>query len=440
MRFPKRKPGKMFFRFLCWRGKQEARALKKILLVGGEKESQEELIRNTFAGSYQLERRDTIADGLEVLNTDPDIAAVLIDRPDALEEVSELISFIGYRNSFVCAIPVLLLTDREHVEIDSVFLGGAALDCVEKPIVPVILRNRVECCIEMINSVSFMEFAEMLKVLPAYIYLKDENGRYVFSSQTWSNLDTGGDPDWSIRGKTDLEAQLDKDNARLAMKTDQELLQSGKGASYIIEEKLNGEDSYLQVIKEPVKRWDGRVGGIIALVSDVTEEERLRRELRKMSVTDNLTGLYNRCYYDEYIHSLKKASIFPLSILTADCDGLKSINDTCGHAAGDEYICMSVKLFRACLPQHSVMFRTGGDEFIIFLPDTTAEKAEEYIRSMREALPEYVISGHQLSISMGCSTMLSPGEDLSAHVKCSDDNMYRDKLEKKAARVRRRRS
>lgn len=82
-----------------------------------------------------------------------------------------MIDHVNYGNNYVFSIPILILTDHNSV-----------LN-VEKSI----------------SSVSFSEFARMLKALPANIYLKDALGRYVFSSQTWHHLDTEGDPEYFER-------------------------------------------------------------------------------------------------------------------------------------------------------------------------------------------------------------------------------------------------
>ncbi|MBR1752579.1 MAG: hypothetical protein IJ740_17200 [Ruminococcus sp.] len=85
-------------------------------------------------------------------------------------------------------LSVLFITDAEHLHEDIEYLGGAAVDIIQKPIEPKLLGNRIDNAEKLTNSVSFNEFARMLKVLPANIYLKDANGRYVFSSQTWHHL------------------------------------------------------------------------------------------------------------------------------------------------------------------------------------------------------------------------------------------------------------
>ena len=307
------------------------------------------------------------------------------------------------------------------------------VDLVLKPINPIILNTRLENAEKVISSVSFQEFAEMLKVLPANIYLKDSQGRYVFSSQTWHHLNTGNDPNWTIKGKTDMDIRKDKENAKKAMESDFRLLENKKGTSYVIEEKDQGQE-FLQIIKEPLFYEDGRVRGIIALINNVTEQELLRRELKSKSITDNLTGVYNRAYFEEYLQTLKDNIKYPLSVISADCDNLKMINDTYGHMVGDEYIRMSVTLMRTVMPDDCILFRTGGDEFVAFLQNTTNEEAGFYIEEMNRNARTYKLKGHHLSVSFGCATLKEGAGTIYDIITESDGNMYMDKKQKKNRR------
>ncbi len=408
--------------------------MKKVLLLCDEKALDVDSIRNALAGFCTLVTSPDAEKAVELLEADDTIIAALVDAPSRRSDVDRIIDYVTRRNGYIFAMPILMLSDRETAERDAAYLGGAVADCVGKPVVPAILRNRIERCVQMMNSVSFNEFSQMLKALPASIYLKDDKGRYVFSSQTWHHLDTGGDPNWTIRGKTDLDIRRDQDNARLAMESDERLLRTGKGISYIIEENEDGIQEFLQLIKEPLRDEKGRITGIIALINDVTDQELLRRELKRVSITDKLTGLFNRSFYEEYAQSVADQANYPLSILTLDCDGLKRINDTYGHMAGDKYILMTVDLMRGNLSEDSVLFRTGGDEFVAFLPNTPAARAAELVEQLQAAAPGFVLKGNPLSVSVGYSTLGSPSGRIEEYIKRSDDAMYRDKQRKKAAR------
>ena len=172
------------------------------------------------------------------------------------------------------------------------------------------------------------------------------------------------------------------------------------------------------------------VSGKIALINIVTEQEQMRRKLRERYITDQLTRVYNRSYYTEYLAELEKFAPDPLSIIIADCDRLKQVNDTCGHIAGDEYIRSTAELLRFTLPKEAMIFRTGGDEFAVFLPGTGADEAERLVRQLRENVGKFSIEGIPLCVSFGCSTMTGE-KDLKRYIGIADHHMYEEKQEKK---------
>lgn len=371
----------------------------------------------------------TVNEAAVIVEDCHDLTAVLIDTPSVIPDVRRLINQISRMQNDLLAFPILLLTDADHVSEDEQFLGDVVIDLVERPFRQATFMNRLKNAEDLVGSVTFSEFAGMLRSLPANIYLKDNHGRYVFSSQTWQHLDTQNDPNWTIRGKTDLEIRKDKENAKKALASDMELLRTGKGTSYIIEENANGQE-FLQLIKEPLFYEDGRVRGIIALINIVTEQELMRRKLREQLIYDQMTGLFNRSYYNEYLQELAEHSPDCLSILVADCDHLKKVNDTYGHMAGDEYIQSCARLHRESLPEDSIIFRTGGDEFVSFLPNQGKEEMEALIGKLRQGAKGYSVMGETLSVSFGYYTMRT-GENLTECIEKADDRMYLDKAEKR---------
>lgn len=84
-----------------------------------------------------------------------------------------------------------------------------------------------------IYDVDFIE--HILKDLPSNIFFKDTECRYVFCTQYWRHLKTDETDDWTIRGKTDLEVRVDKENARKAYEEDKKILKTGQGTEYVIE-------------------------------------------------------------------------------------------------------------------------------------------------------------------------------------------------------------
>ncbi len=332
------------------------------------------------------------------------VAAVIIFKPSAISKVDMLFKYIRDLNSFLFSIPVLIVSDDENRAADENYLESPVVDVINLSDSKAVVVNRIEHLVQYMNSVSFTEFANMLRVLPSLIYLKDADGRYVFSTQYWHHIDHYDDPDWTITGKTDIEIRKDTENAKKAMESDKRIISSGVGTSYIIEENEDDTQEFLQLIKEPLKDENGRVRGIIALINNVTEEELLKRKLEKISYTDELTGVWNRTFYENYIRDIKEDK-FPISIISADCDNLKKVNDRYGHMVGDEYIRMSVTMMKTILPEEALICRTGGDEFVIFMENTDSETASRFVNILSEMEDIFQIVEQKLSVSFGCCTM-----------------------------------
>lgn len=362
-----------------------------------------------------------------------DISAVLYNIHNFSAEDEEFLNEMNEDIRF-SSIPVLLITGEQESDAETKMLTLGAMDCIHKPFHREAVKKRIENAIQLADSMSYQDVERMLKDLPSNIYLKDTECRYVFCTHYWHHLDRSADPNWTIRGKTDVEIRKDKENAAEAMKSDMNVIKTGKGTSYTIEINTDGVQEYFEVIKEPYRNEQGKITGIIGLINQVTEYEQMKRKLQEIVRTDELTGLFSRYYFDEYLHNIQKKELFPICVISADCDGLKKINDTYGHLVGDEYIRMTSLLFRMVIPENGAVFRTGGDEFIILLPSTSEKTAQGYMDQMREKEKLFQIRGQKLSVSLGMSSIKSSADSAAECIATSDMNMYTEKRRKKKNR------
>ncbi|MBR7083765.1 MAG: diguanylate cyclase, partial [Oscillospiraceae bacterium] len=320
------------------------------------------------------------------------------------------------KNMLLQHIPVLVTVPADQTEQTVKFLSFGATDVISLPCCKEILKKRISNAMHIKDSVTYSQLENMLRALPSNIYLKDAKGKYIFATHYWHHLDHKNDPDWTIRGKTDIDIRKDRENAVKAYHADLELLQTGKGTSYLIEVNADNVLDILEINKYPVLDDENQIIGIIGLINNVTEQELLKRQLEQQAYHDHLTGLYNRSYYAKYIHELSEAC-FPLSIISADCNKLKYINDYYGHLVGDEYIRITASLFRMVLPENAVMFRTGGDEFLLFLPHTEEQQALEFVELLRKQGKLFSIRDLQISISYGVSVMQNMEQDMKECIK-----------------------
>ena len=295
------------------------------------------------------------------------------------------------------------------------------------------VQNRIENAIRIKDSASFYEIERMLKELPSNIYLKDSNGRYIFATHYWHHLDHSNDPDWTIRGKTDLDIRKDRENAKMAMEKDIEVIRNGRGDHYIIEINVDDIQEYFEVFKEPVKDQDGNITGIIGLLNNVTEHENLKRQLKNAAVIDGMTGLYNRkeiqFRIDKAIENYREnGSVF--SVIMLDIDDFKQVNDYYGHQKGDVVIITLSDILKNNQPLFKGKFsagRWGGEEFMLLLHDTELSAASYIAELIRQCFANtFFPDMRSQTISLGV-TQVKPDDTPDSLCIRVDGGLYQAK-------------
>lgn len=151
---------------------------------------------------------------------------------------------------------------------------------------------------------------------------------------------------------------------------------------------------------------------------------------RTLANTDTLTGMYSRNAYNGALESYDKFIVLPkeLVVFSVDVNGLKSANDTLGHAAGDEIICGAAGCINAVLGKHGRCFRTGGDEFIVLsrIEPALIESAVQELRAMADAWHGNKAPALSLSVGYAVSADM-PGISIEALIAAADKRMYADK-------------
>lgn len=277
------------------------------------------------------------------------------------------------------------------------------------------------------SETNLAAFEKIIKELPSCVYYKDTEGKYVFATHHWAHIEHPDDPNWSIKGKTDLDIRKNKENALLAMEQDRHILETGEGVSYVIQEQNGDQVEYLELIKNPVHDDNGNIIGIVGLINNITEQELMRQKLERYARTDDLTGLLNRRAFDEWTRNELSNTEFPISIIAADCDHLKMFNDSFGHDAGDELIRSTAMLLNLAKPSRALAFRVGGDEFSVVVPSCTREQADEILEQLIITANTLSIEDRPISVSIGIAVMESPDDDFLAVLHQADLDMYESK-------------
>lgn len=152
----------------------------------------------------------------------------------------------------------------------------------------------------------------------------------------------------------------------------------------------------------------GEIEGILAAGRDMTRQKSIERELARLATTDSLTGAANRRHFMELAErEVLRAHRYkhPTCLLALDVDHFKSINDTRGHAAGDDALQRLVGALRHQLRQTDILGRMGGEEFLVLLPETTAKDAMDIAERLRHAIAQLVVHSpgqpFRMTISVG---------------------------------------
>jgi len=169
---------------------------------------------------------------------------------------------------------------------------------------------------------------------------------------------------------------------------------------------------------------------VIAIIRNITERKLMEEKLRFLSMHDALTGLYNRAFFMEEITKLDSETFQAIGLILCDIDGLKLVNDTLGHEAGDRLLVETTRLLCICLSGSGVVSRIGGDEFAILIYETDRYCVEAICSAIREAINRHnqYNYGLPLSISLGFAMKNFEFQRMEDIFKEADDNMYREKL------------
>lgn len=187
-----------------------------------------------------------------------------------------------------------------------------------------------------------------------------------------------------------------------------------------------------------VNRFDTNEVSLLEYITNqiavVLENALTHEEVERLSVTDGLTGVFNRRHITARMEEeFSKAQRYgnPISVLLADIDHFKQINDEHGHHAGDEALIAAADAMQESLRESDMLGRYGGEEFVILLPQTGAADAvtaADKLRQRIESMPVPALGGEGLTVSIGVAGRPAhPAESLEQLVQAADAALYRAK-------------
>ncbi len=173
---------------------------------------------------------------------------------------------------------------------------------------------------------------------------------------------------------------------------------------------------------------------VMLIINDITQQKKRVDGIQYKGYHDQLTGLWNRHYFTEYVSLMDIENALPLSVLMADVNGLKLINDGFGHTAGDELIKATAECLRDCTNQDAIIARWGGDEFLLLLPSTSNDRMQQISRLITKKIGGQKINDKfPVSMALGVATSENPKLVLEVLIKEAEDKMYVNKMQNQSS-------
>ncbi len=269
----------------------------------------------------------------------------------------------------------------------------------------------------------------VINAVPAPIFYKNSDGCYLGCNKAFEEY--VGLSKKQLIGKTVFEL-FDLDLALIYDEADRKLLDHK--APQVYEAQVRYADGSLHDVifhKAVFSAVLENIDGIVGVILDVTERKQAQKELEKLAITDDLTGLVNRYFI---VKALEKALLradrnnTQVAFLMLDLDNFKAVNDTYGHPTGDALIIDVGKRILSAVRGNDIVARIGGDEFAILLDgENVHDMAQKVAQKVLTLLHQtFVIDGNDLNIGVSIGIATSNCEKLTASdiMKSADIAMY----------------
>ncbi len=261
----------------------------------------------------------------------------------------------------------------------------------------------------------------------ALVFQLDPKGKYTYVSPSAKEL--FGYAEGEILGKKFFYELAPEDQQEALRAYGEKVLKEGITVRDFEHDLQTKDGRRLRVMTNGFCTLDnrGKVESFKGIDVDITHIKEAEERVRYLSYHDQLTGLYNRHFIEEEILRLDVERKLPLSMIMVDANGLKLINDAFGHNAGDELLEKTAQVIKEATRKEDLVARMGGDEFLVFLPETGVEETLKIQGRMETLAAKTRVSNLPLSFSVGSYTKKHLNITMEDALSQAETRMYRQK-------------
>lgn len=277
--------------------------------------------------------------------------------------------------------------------------------------------------------IRFQGQVSLIKSLPIPIFFLNSNGRIIYANIKAIELCPFAN---SISREEHLQKEIFADFIDYTLECPLKLKQSNdETINSVMQSKITGDIYFLQNEQIKYGRIKKKYGNMLIFLT-FSSIETVFSSLEDKAFKDDLCNNYNRHFLELKKVEFMQKETCPIAFIMCDIDSLKYINDKYGHDAGDEYILLCNNILRKSVRSTDYIFRLGGDEFLLIIPNvgpTIAQKVSALIQEEADKYPHF--KKYNLGISVGYSVAEKSPIDFDKCIKEADSNMYENKRKRK---------
>lgn len=190
----------------------------------------------------------------------------------------------------------------------------------------------------------------------------------------------------------------------------------------------DGQEKLIEDSAAPIIDIENNVVGVVIVFRDYSEKWERLKQIQYINFHDDLTGLYNRRFFEAELSRLDVIRNYPMSIIMGDVNGLKLINDSFGHFLRDELLIKTANSLKEGCREDEIIARLGGDEFALILPNCSKVQTEMVLQRIKNSLSNQTINSMELSVSFGYATKYNVDQNIKDILRESENSMYSHKL------------